>query len=760
MHINEELNQILTSAFNEAKQRKHEFLTPEHVLYASLFYETGKTIISSCGGDIDSLKKSIEKHFEQEIIPKVKNAEPIESLGFHSILQRAFMHSVSAQKDDVDIGDVYVSIFEEKDSYSVYFLHQQNIKKIDILNYISHGISIFLEDEIDDIDDYDLDESGNRNAHAKTTEKKDQKDKILKLFTTELTEMAKNGKFEPLIGREDILDRTIRVLCRRFKNNPVHVGDPGVGKTAITEGLAQMIVKGNVPDVLKENEVYSLDMAALLAGTKYRGDFEERMKRVLGALAQKENVILFIDEIHTIIGAGAVSGGAMDASNILKPALMSGKMRCIGTTTYEEYKKYFSKDRALSRRFHKIEIPEPTAEETYTILKGLKKKYEDFHNVLYSDGALKSASELSAKYINDKHLPDKAIDVIDEAGVYARIYGKKVKGKSPRVSIKDIERIVSQSAKIPEKTVSTSEIKKLKNLTKELEKSIFGQDQAVEAVVQAIKNSRAGFRDTLKPISSFLFVGPTGVGKTELVKQLANVLGVHLHRFDMSEYEEKHTVARLIGAPPGYVGFDQGGMLTDAVTKEPYSIVLLDEIEKAHPDIFNILLQIMDYATLTDNNGKKADFRNVILIMTSNAGASLIGRKKMGFSEGLISEEAMDKAIEKLFSPEFRNRLDSVVSFKHLDEKIILQIVKKAMNDFEEILKPKNIKLKISKEVYTWLAKKGYSPVFGAREIARLIEDKVKKKFVDEVLFGSLSKGGEALVTLKDEEINIKVVVN
>ena len=747
MQINQELSQILTASYNEARSRHHEFLMPEHILYASLFFETGVDIISNCGGNVDSLKKNLEGHFAEERIPLVENRDPVESLAFQSVLQRAILHSVSAQKEETDIGDIYASLFGESDSFAVYYLEKEGIEQLDILNYISHGVSKAAEETLQ-----------GHSSHARTgktgnQEKTGTKDKILEAFTSEMVAQAQEGVFEPLIGRDLILERTIRVLCRRFKNNPVHVGEPGVGKTAITQGLAQLIARDAVPEPLKNAKVYSLDMGALLAGTKYRGDFEERMKRVLAELLQFDNVILFIDEIHTIVGAGAVSGGSMDASNILKPALVTGKLKCIGTTTYEEYKKYFDKDKALSRRFQKIEISEPSIEETQQILLGLREKYEAFHQVRYEDEALFAAAELSAKYIHERHLPDKAIDVIDEAGVAARIYTAEKDPSRRVVKIMDVERIVSQMAKIPEKTVSTSELDKLKELEPALGRVLFGQEEAVTRVTQAIKNSRAGFREPGKPIASFLFVGPTGVGKTELARQLSESLGVALHRFDMSEYEEKHTIARLIGSPPGYVGFDQGGLLTDAVRREPYSVLLLDEIEKAHPDIFNILLQVMDYATLTDNNGKKADFRNVILIMTSNAGAREMGKLPPGFGSQLFSSDAMDKAITNLFSPEFRNRLDSIVPFKQLLPEHIVLIVKKKLEEFQEQLSAKKITLQGSDAAYEWLAKKGFSAEFGAREIARLIEEKVKKALVDEVLFGKLAKGGEVQMDVLGDEL-------
>ncbi|HNV47601.1 MAG TPA: ATP-dependent Clp protease ATP-binding subunit ClpA [Spirochaetota bacterium] len=746
MDISDELNQILTAAYNEAKNRKHEYLTPEHVLYASLFFSGAKEIIENCGGNVDRLKTSLEKHFEKMITPLPDGADPAQSVGFQNVLERAIFHITSAQKDLLDIGDVYVSIFDEQESFAAYFLKREGITRLDLLNYVSHGISVVPSgasagDAAPEIDDEDEAAAGDK--------KKDRK--ALQLFTAELTQKAKQGELEPLIGREDILERTLQVLCRRFKNNPIHVGDPGVGKTAITEGIAQLVADGRVPKPLKSAKIFSLDMGALLAGTKYRGDFEERLKRVLQELGEQKNVILFIDEIHTVVGAGAVSGGSMDASNILKPALASGKIRCIGSTTYEEYRKFFDKDRALSRRFQKIEIPEPTIDETHRILQGLREKYETYHEVTYTDEALRAAAELSAKFINDRHLPDKAIDVIDEAGAYARMNRVEDEAKN-EITAHDIERVVAKIARIPEKSVSAPETVRLKDLERELASQIFGQDKAVAAVAEAIKRSRAGFHETDKPVASFLFVGPTGVGKTELARQLARILGIAIHRFDMSEYQEKHTVARLIGAPPGYVGYEEGGLLTEAIRKTPHAVLLLDEIEKAHTDIFNTLLQVLDYATLTDNNGKKADFRNVIIIMTSNAGAREIGRKKVGFDERVVKDDAITEAIERFFSPEFRNRLDAIVNFNNLDEEIAVQIVRKELAEFQRQLDEKKIALTVTDECCRWLAKRGFSPVFGAREIARVVREKIKKRFVDEVLFGRLANGGAVRIDVKDDE--------
>ncbi len=752
MKINDELNDILSAAFNEAKVRKHEYLLPEHILYASLFFENGREIIVNVNGNIDKLKKELENFFKSGYIPINETKEPVQSRGFQNVIENAILHVVSAEKEEVDVGDIYAAFYYEKDSFAVYFLEKEGISKFDILNYISHGVSVSSDFSLNEEKEYKAEDD----FGIERREKKKKKS-FLDSFTLELTAKAAAGEIDPVIGREDIIQRTIQVLSRRQKNNPVHVGDPGVGKTAITEGLAQLIAKNNVPESLKDAKIYALDMGALLAGTKYRGDFEARMKRVLNEILKQKNAILFIDEIHNVVGAGAVSGGSMDASNMLKPVLGSGKLRCIGSTTFEDYKKYFDKDHALSRRFQKIDVTEPSIEQTVVILYGLKEKYEKFHNVVYTDKALESAAELSAKYINDRYLPDKAIDVIDEAGALAKI--ENFKGTLKRIKIdKDaIEKIVSKIAKIPKKTVSKTETIRLKNLEEKLRMEIFGQDEAISNVVEAIKRSRAGFREPDKPVASMLFVGPTGVGKTELVRKLSLVLGIQLNRFDMSEYQEKHTVSRLIGAPPGYVGFDQGGLLTEVIRKSPHSILLLDEIEKAHSDVFNTLLQIMDYATLTDNNGRKADFRNVIIIMTSNAGARKLGKQKIGFEDKVAHIGSINAAVEKYFSPEFRNRLDKVVIFNSLDESIVLRIVKKNIKEFKTQLEDKKIKLRVTERCYKWLSKKGYSRLFGARQVSRLIQDKIKSFFVNEVLYGKLSKGGITVVDVKDDDVIIHI---
>ncbi len=749
MEINEDLNSILMAAYNEAKNREHEYLTPEHVLYAALFSDRGKEIIMHCGGDVDLLKADIEEYMKKNV-PVVRGIDPMQSMQFQNVMERAIWHTASAQKDDLDIGDVFISMFDEKESFASYFLSKQGISRLDILNYISHGISLIPDDsggmEPSAAPDEEIEEGEEPSRKKKAS--------FLEMFTTELVARAARGDMDPLIGREDILERTIQVLCRRLKNNPVHVGDPGVGKTAITEGLAQMIARGEVPRPLQGAKIYSLDMGSLLAGTKFRGDFEERLKRVLKELGDIDNAILFIDEIHTVVGAGAVSGGSMDASNILKPALASGKLRCIGTTTFEEYRKYFDRDHALSRRFQKIEVNEPSAEESYQILQGLKERYEEFHDVRYDNEALRAAADLSGKYINERRLPDKAIDVIDEAGAFARMNRGEGEQAARQINVRDIERVISKIARIPEKSVSSSEVEKLKDLEAGLKKQIFGQDRAIEMVAAAIKKSRAGFNEPTKPIASFLFVGPTGVGKTELTRQLALIMGVPFIRFDMGEYQEKHTVSRLVGAPPGYVGYEEGGLLTEAIRKNPHAVLLLDEIEKAHQDIFNSLLQVLDYATLTDNTGKKADFRNVIIIMTSNAGAREIGRQKVGFgSEVVVNKDAVQNAVNQIFSPEFRNRLDSIVNFSALTEENIVMIVRKNLAEFAAQMKEKQVELEVSEACVQWLGKRGYSPEFGAREIARLVQEKVKKHFVDEVLFGSLRDGGLARIDIENDEV-------
>jgi len=749
MKLDDIANRVLMAAYNEAKYNGHEYFTPEHILYASLFFDEGAAIIENCGANVEVIKKELVKFFNENM-PLVEDEDPIESVGVNNIMQNTAYHCMSSGRDTIRIGDIIAALFNEKESFASYILQKNGVRRLDVLRYISHGSSLVPKSNASSLKPL----KSSENTDMQEDEPESEQSEFLKNFTIELVEKARKGKIDPLIGREDILERTIQVLSRRLKNNPIHVGDPGVGKTAITEGLARLIVEKKVPKALMNSKIYYLDMGSLLAGTKYRGDFEERMKKVLNEIQKQENAIVYIDEIHTIVGAGSVSEGSMDASNIIKPFLTQGTLRFIGSTTYDEYKKYFEKDRALSRRFQKIDVPEPSIEDTYKILKGLKDRYEDYHKVRYTDEALKLAAELSAKYIQDRHLPDKAIDVIDETAAYVRLHCED-EDKIITITEKDIELIVSTIAKIPKKSVSSNEIRQLKNLDRKLKKEIFGQDKAIDTVVDAIKRSRAGFNEPEKPVASLLFVGPTGVGKTELCKQLSSMLGIPLIRFDMSEYQEKHTVARLIGAPPGYVGYEEGGLLTDAIRKTPYCVLLLDEIEKAHPDIYNVLLQIMDYATLTDNTGKKADFRNVILIMTSNAGAREVGKAMIGFDNRSVERSAIMKEVERIFSPEFRNRLDAIAVFNHINEDMALLIAKKAMKKFEEKLKPKNIKLSVTPKFYKWLAQKGLSSNYGAREILRIVQDKVKTYFVDEVLFGQLSSGGTAIVDVINDEVKI-----
>jgi len=747
--INKEFELTIEAMIRDAKTRSHEYLTVEHILYAVLHDEFGADIIAGCGGDLSELKSSIDKYFD-ESVPKTEEGSalyPQPTVGFQNVFQRAILHSESAQKEETDAGDILASLLLEEDSHAAYLLHEQGIKRLDVLNFISHGIGRVPQDGGEDLDDAE--------AVQPEGEQRVRKDP-LESFAVDLTARAARGEIDPLVGRKAELDRTIQVLSRRKKNNVIFVGEPGVGKTAIVEGLAQGIHDGKVPASLMEAKIFSLDMGALLAGTKYRGDFEARLKSTISRLEKIPGAILFIDEIHTVVGAGATSGGSMDASNILKPVLNSGRLRCIGASTYEEYKNYFEKDRALSRRFQKIEIQEPTTKETFDILGGLKTHYESFHGVKFTEGALRAAAELSAKYINDKFLPDKAIDVIDEAGAVLKL---SASARKKIVGTKEIEKIVAKMARIPSRTVSTSDMEKLRSLADELKKAVFGQDNAIGSLSAAIKRNRAGLGAPERPIGSFLFTGPTGVGKTEVSKQMASVLGVKFIRFDMSEYMEKHTVARLIGAPPGYVGFDQAGLLTDAIRKNPYSVLLLDEIEKAHPDIFGILLQVMDYATLTDNNGKKADFRNVILIMTSNAGARDIAKEVIGFGDRSGDTRAKGgEAITRLFSPEFRNRLDGIITFNPLTAGIMRQVVIKFIDELRAQLVQKNVRITLSDDATVWLASRGYDTLNGARPLARLIQAEIKDVLSDEVLFGRLKKGGSVGIGLKEDKLSFEYV--
>ncbi|HEY2990758.1 MAG TPA: ATP-dependent Clp protease ATP-binding subunit ClpA [Candidatus Binatia bacterium] len=734
-----ELKGTLSVAFAEAKRRRHEFVCVEHLLFALLQDKDASSAIVHCGGDVARLKKGLEDFFttQLETLRNGSEREPQETIGFHRVLQRAVIHAQSAEKKEINGGNLLIAIFREPDSYAVYLLEEQGITRFDVVNYVSHGISKISASEeelpspIETPDD-------DRPAPVRNP---------LEAFTVNLVKKAREGHIDPLIGRETEIERTIHVLCRRRKNNPIYVGDPGVGKTAVAEGLALKIHHGEIPNALKDASVYALDMGALLAGTKFRGDFEARLKGVLNALKKQPNSILFIDEIHTVVGAGATSGGSLDASNILKPALASGELRCIGSTTYHDYKSYFERDRALARRFQKIEISEPSIEESYKILLGLKSHYEKHHGVRYSAAALRAAVDLSAKHLNDRRLPDKAIDVIDEVGAAVKLIPDEKRKKV--VTLKDIEQIVAKIAKIPPRSVSASDRIQIQNLDQELKSVVFGQDPAIQSLASVIKLSRSGLSHPEKPIGCFLFSGPTGVGKTEVAKQLARILGVEFIRFDMSEYMEKHTVSRLIGAPPGYVGFDQGGLLTDGVNRNPYAVLLLDEIEKAHPDLFSILLQVMDHATLTDNNGRKADFRNIILIMTTNAGAREMSGSPMGF--GAVTNVGKGKeAIEKTFSPEFRNRLDAIIAFNALSPEVILCVVDKFINELNLQLQEKKVSLSLTPRAREWLAQRGYDPIFGARPMARLIQNEVKRPLADEILFGKLQSGGKVEVDEKD----------
>lgn len=749
--ISKELSTALGFAVREAKKRRHEYVCVEHVLYAILNHESGMETIEKCGGSPEQIKDELEKFFDEKLTKIETKDEYVlqQTIGFQRMIQRAINHARSAEKNEVNLGDILASIFQEKDSHAAFYLESEGITRLDVLKYISHS----SESEKKSKSDQDL--SKRMFPQAEPKPKRPNKKDPLEAFTTDLLKKAREGKIDPLIGRENEMDRIMQVLCRRRKNNPILVGDPGVGKTAIAEGLALRIHNRQVPDLLEDCELYSLDMGTLLAGTKYRGDFEQRLKDVINALEQKENALLIIDEIHTVVGAGATTSGSMDASNILKPALSSGDIKCIGTTTYEEYKNHFEKDRAFSRRFEKIDVAEPSVEETCNILKGLRPYYEEHHGLHYSDKTLSAAAYLSDKYINDRLLPDKAIDVIDETGAYLRLKGAATR---KNVSTKDIETIVAKIAKVPVTSVTSTDRANLESLPDRLLKVIYGQDDAITTLTTAIKRSRAGLAAPDRPIGSFLFMGPTGVGKTEVAKQLAANMGIEFLRFDMSEYMEKHAVSRLIGAPPGYVGFEQGGILTDSIRKHPHSILLLDEIEKAHMDLYNILLQVMDYATLTDNNGKSADFRNVILIMTSNAGAREMDANNIGFgSQTLQTDSRALKAVEKTFSPEFRNRLDSIVQFNHLSKQVMEMIVDKNMNELKAMLKAKEISLSYSAKARAYLALKGYDPKFGARPLARLIQTTIKDKLTDEILFGKLEKGGKLSIGLKNDALSFTI---
>ena len=741
--IAQELEVSLHMAFVEARQARHEFITVEHLLLALVDNPSAAEVLRACAVNIEDLRKTLT-NFIADNTPTVPGASEVDTqptLGFQRVIQRAIMHVQSASngKKEVTGANVLVAIFGEKDSHAVYYLHQQGVTRLDVVNFISHGVR----------KDQQADPQKAPEGGEEAPVEGQQKESALDQFTQNLNKLAADGKIDPLIGREAELERVVQTLCRRRKNNPLLVGEAGVGKTAIAEGLAWRITQNDVPEVLQNAVVYSLDMGALLAGTKYRGDFEQRLKAVLKQLKDAPNGILFIDEIHTIIGAGAASGGTLDASNLLKPALSSGQLKCIGATTFTEYRGVFEKDHALSRRFQKVDVNEPTVEQTIQILRGLKSRFEEHHGIKYSASALTTAAELAARFINDRHLPDKAIDVIDEAGAAQRILPKSKQKKT--IGKAEIEDIIAKIARIPPQSVNQDDRSKLQTIERDLKNVVFGQDPAIEALASAIKMARAGLGKTDKPIGSFLFSGPTGVGKTEVAKQLAFILGIELIRFDMSEYMERHAVSRLIGAPPGYVGFDQGGLLTEAITKKPHSVLLLDEIEKAHPDIFNILLQVMDHGTLTDNNGRKADFRNVIIVMTTNAGAESLQKRSIGFTE---KKEAGDEMadIKRMFTPEFRNRIDSIISFGALNEEIILRVVDKFLMQLEEQLHEKKVDAIFTENLRKFLGKKGFDPLMGARPMARLIQDMIRKALADELLFGKLVSGGKVIVDLDEKE--------
>ncbi len=743
--LSRELEDSLNGAFKDARSQNHEFMTVEHLLLALMSNDGVIEVLKACGADMELLQKDLTAFLDETtpLLPPDDERDTQPTLGFQRVLQRAVFHVQSSGKQEVDGLNVLVAIFSEQESQAVYFLKKQDISRLEIVNYISHGISK-IEGPSPEHDDAIADEEPTEEAAATPLEQ----------FAANLNELAMAGKIDPLIGRKYEVERTIQILCRRRKNNPLFVGDAGVGKTALAEGLAKRIVDGEVPDALTDYVIYSLDLGSLLAGTKYRGDFEKRLKAVLKQLKNEENAVLFIDEIHTIIGAGAASGGAMDASNLLKPVLATSDLKCIGSTTYQEYRGIFEKDRALARRFQKVDVSEPSVDECVQILAGLKSRFEEHHNVRYTQQALRSAAELSERYINDKHLPDKAIDVIDEAGASQILLPASKRKKT--IGVKDIEAIVAKIARIPAKSVSSDDKEVLRSLENNLKLVIYGQDDAVDSLSSAIKLARSGLGESEKPIASFLFAGPTGVGKTEVTRQLARILGIELIRFDMSEYMEQHTVSRLIGAPPGYVGFDQGGLLTEAVNKNPHAVLLLDEIEKAHPDVFNILLQVMDHGTLTDNNGRKADFRNVIFVMTTNAGADRISRSSIGFQMQDHSSDAME-TIKKVFTPEFRNRLDSIIQFNQLGPDMIGRVVDKFIFEFEAQLEEKGVSLTVDDEARTWIAIKGYDPKMGARPMARILQQYVKKPMAEELLFGDLTHGGSIHIHVEKNELVFKV---
>jgi len=749
--LSKDLELTLNVAFKEARTKRHEFMTVEHLLLALLDNEAASSVLKACGTDISKLRADLLEFVDSTtpLIPEAdEERETQPTLGFQRVLQRAVFHVQSSGKSEVTGANVLVAIFSEQESQAVYYLKQQNVARIDVVNYISHGISKVADSDHHE-DGVAPSESQEEGANP------DASESPLEAYATNLNQLAQEGKIDPLIGRDKEVERVIQVLSRRRKNNPLLVGESGVGKTAIAEGLARLIVEGEVPDVIKDGVVFSLDLGALLAGTKYRGDFEKRFKALLAELKNKSHAILFIDEIHTIIGAGAASGGVMDASNLLKPLLSGGEIRCVGSTTFTEFRGIFEKDSALARRFQKIDVVQPSVEDTFEILKGLKERFEDYHNVKYDEEALHAAAESSERYINDRHLPDKAIDVIDEVGAYQKLLPEEL--RKNRIEVTDIESIVANIARIPPKSVSSDDKDLLKNLDAELKEQVYGQDEAIDTLSSAIKLSRAGLKSPEKPMGSFIFAGPTGVGKTEVTRKLADTLGIELVRFDMSEYMESHTVSRLIGAPPGYVGYDQGGLLTEAVNKTPHCVLLLDEIEKAHPEVFNLLLQVMDHGTLTDNNGRKADFRNVVLVMTTNVGAEVMSRRSIGFASQDHSTDGMEE-LKKTFTPEFRNRLDAVIQFAPLSIDIIQNVVNKFVDELQHQLDDKDVVLHLDQTAKEWLAEHGYDEKMGARPMARLIQDELKKPLAESILFGELSEsGGDVFITANEEGIQISV---
>lgn len=751
--LDKELEYTLNLAFKEARAKRHEFVTVEHLLIALLDNSAALDVLKSCGANVSRLRNNLVEFVDRTtpIIPMhIHDRDTQPTLGFQRVLQRAVFHVQSSGKTEVTGANVLAAIFSEQESQSVYLIRQENVSRLDVINFISHGSTKVRGRENDQFGTHYMEDTDSEGAAGT-----EGGGSPLEQFTTNLNARAKLGLIDPLVGREDEVERTVQILCRRRKNNPLLVGEAGVGKTAIAEGLARLIVEKKVPSILEEGVIYALDLGSLLAGTKYRGDFEKRLKSVLHNLKGQKGAILFIDEIHTIIGAGAASGGLMDVSNLIKPLLASGELTCIGSTTYKEYRSIFEKDHALARRFQKIDVKEPSVEQTIDILKGLRSRFEAHHNVKYTDESLEAAAKLSSRYISDRRLPDKAIDLVDEVGAYQYLQPDATRKKV--IEANDIEKVVAKIARIPERNVSVSDRELLKNLTRDLKMMIFGQDEAIETLGAAVRLARSGLRDPIKPIGSFLFIGPTGVGKTEVCKQLAKLLGIEFLRFDMSEYMERHTVSRLIGAPPGYVGYDEGGLLTEAVNKHPHSVVLLDEIEKAHPDVYNLLLQIMDHGTLTDTNGRKTDFRHTIFIMTSNAGAELIDKILIGFTPDNSLGTDVLSAVNKLFSPEFRNRLDAIIQFKALDTKTILYVVNKFLMELEVQLETKHVVLEIDAEARKWLALRGYDKKLGARPMARLIQEQIKRPLADELLFGQLNKGGHVLVTVEGDKLKFAI---